>query len=50
VALHHEDVVRGPVAIERDRNGWPRAWWDLAGSAPEFDVGERDGPRERDNG
>ena len=30
-----------PVEIERDEKGWPRAFWELAGSAPDFDLGER---------
>ena len=30
-----------PVEIERDEKGWPRAFWELAGSAPDFDLGDR---------
>jgi hypothetical protein len=30
-----------PPAIERDAKGWPTVFWSLAGSAPEFDVGDR---------
>jgi virulence-associated protein VagC len=40
-------VVLEPVEIERDERGWPQAWWRLAGSAPEFDVGDREAPHER---
>jgi virulence-associated protein VagC len=42
-------VVLEPVEVERDANGWPLAWWQLAGSAPGFDVGERATPHERGN-
>jgi hypothetical protein len=43
VAIRKEgrSLVLEPVEIERDGKGWPEAWWRLAGSAPEFDVGER---------
>jgi virulence-associated protein VagC len=40
-------VVLEPVEIERDEKGWPRAWWSLAGSAPDFDVGDRQASHER---
>ena len=40
-------VVLEPVEIERDEKGWPQAWWCLAGSAPEFDVGDREASHER---
>ncbi len=30
-----------PLEIERDTRGWPIVFWTLAGSAPEFDVGDR---------
>ena len=44
-----EKLVLEPVEIMRDENGWPEAWWDLAGAAPEFDVGDRRIPHERDD-
>ena len=49
VAIRQEgsSVVLEPVEIERDEMGWPQAWWRLAGSAPEFDVGDRETPHER---
>ena len=27
--------------------GWPRAFWELAGSAPDFDLGDRRPEHER---
>jgi hypothetical protein len=36
-----------PVAVRRDAKGWPLAVWELAGSAPDFEVGERSMPHER---
>lgn len=36
-----------PVEIERDRRGWPEAWWRLAGAATEFDIGPRGDAHER---
>lgn len=36
-----------PVEIERDEKGWPRAFWELAGSAPDFDLGDRTAAYER---
>jgi virulence-associated protein VagC len=42
-------LVLEPVESERDENGWPLAFWALAGSAPAFDVGDRRVPHERDN-
>src|SRR5258706_2977279 len=49
VSIHREGerVVLVPVRAERDAQGWPVAWWRLAGAAPEFDVGERAGRHER---
>lgn len=38
-----------PVKIPRDQNGWPLAFWKLAGSAPDFDVGDRRVPHERED-
>ncbi len=34
-------LVLEPVETPRDANGWPQAFWELAGSAPDFTVGER---------
>ncbi len=42
-----EALVLQPVRSERDENGWPLAFWALAGSAPAFDVGDRRAPHER---
>jgi virulence-associated protein VagC len=49
VAIRQEGrrVVLEPIEIERDERGWPEAWWRLAGSAPEFDVGDRGAVHER---
>jgi hypothetical protein len=33
-----EPEGRGAPAIERDAQGWPLAFWELAGSAPHFDL------------
>lgn len=44
-----EALVLEPVEPERDAKGWPLAFWALAGAAPEFDVGERRMPHERDD-
>ena len=40
-------VVLEPAETRRDERGWPEAWWSLAGSAPEFDVGDRQASHER---
>ena len=40
-------LVLEPIELDKDALGWPRAFWDLAGAAPEFDVGERTGRHER---
>ena len=42
-------LVLEPVESERDENGWPLAFWALAGSAPAFDVGDRRVLHEREN-
>jgi len=42
-------LVLEPVELEADEMGWPRAFWELAGSAPEFDLGERGRAHERDD-
>jgi antitoxin VapB len=49
VRVHREGqrLILEPVEIERDTGGWPKAWWRLAGLAPEFDVGERPKAHER---
>ena len=49
VEIHREGerVVLEPPTLERDAQGWPVAWWDLAGAAPEFEVGERPRVHER---
>lgn len=51
VSIHREGerVILEPLHVERDARGWPLAWWQLAGAAPEFDVGERGMPHERDD-
>jgi virulence-associated protein VagC len=51
VAIHREGkrIVLEPLEIERDKNGWPLALWQLAGAAPELDLGERDRPHERND-
>jgi hypothetical protein len=41
------DRQEPPVQIERDEKGWPRAFWELAGSAPDFDLGDRTAAHER---
>jgi virulence-associated protein VagC len=41
-------VVLEPIEIPRDEKGWPEAFWSLAGAAPDFDVGDRHAPHERD--
>jgi virulence-associated protein VagC len=40
-------LVLEPVELETDEMGWPRAFWELAGSAPEFDLGDRSRGHER---
>lgn len=51
VEIHREGerVVLEPPALERDAKGWPVAWWQLAGAAPEFSLGERPTAHERGN-
>ena len=51
VEVHREGdrVVLEPPTLERDAKGWPIAWWQLAGAAPEFAVGERPRAHERGN-
>jgi virulence-associated protein VagC len=40
-------VLLEPVNVPRDKNGWPQAFWDLAGADPEFDLGDRNRGYER---
>lgn len=40
-------LVLEPIEIERDEKGWPRAFWELAGSTPDFDLGDRAAAHER---
>ena len=40
-------VVLEPVDLERDARGWPKAWWSLAGAAPDLDLGDRKARHER---
>jgi virulence-associated protein VagC len=51
VAIRREgrSIVLEPIEIDRDEKGWPQAWWKLAGSEPEFDVGTRRVAHERDD-
>ncbi len=36
-----------PIEIEKDEMGWPCAFWELAGSAPDLDLGDRRQEHER---
>jgi virulence-associated protein VagC len=49
VAIRREGdaLVLEPVETPRDANGWPQAFWELAGAAPDFSVGERAARHER---
>lgn len=40
-------VVLEPFDLERDAQGWPKAWWSLAGAAPDLDLGDRKAHHER---
>lgn len=40
-------VILEEMPVERDAQGWPLAWWKLAGSASGFHVGERPRSHER---
>ena len=46
-ATTEEPDGRGALAIERDGQGWPLAFRELAGSAPGFDLGDRAAAHER---
>jgi len=50
VSIHREGsrLVLEPVELERDEQGWPLAFWALAGAAPDFDLGDR--PRRHERG
>jgi hypothetical protein len=41
------DVLVLDQVVKRDANGWPAAFWQLAGSEPEFSTGARPGHHER---
>ena len=47
ISREGDRVVLSPVSVERDQNGWPRVFWDLAGAVPELDLGDRNVPHER---
>jgi antitoxin VapB len=49
VTIHRagDTVVLEPVTLPRDEQGWPQAFWDLAGADPEFDLGDRTQAHER---
>lgn len=51
VTIHREGqrLVLEPVDLDRDAQGWPQAWWDLAGAATAFNVGDRAHPHERED-
>ena len=40
-------LVLEPIELEKDALGWPRAFWELAGAAPDFDLGDRASRHER---
>jgi virulence-associated protein VagC len=40
-------LVLEPVEVPRDANGWPEAFWALAGAAPGLSVGDRAARHER---
>jgi hypothetical protein len=49
VKVHRQgsSLVLEPIELETDEMGWPRAFWALAGSAPDLDLGDRGRPHER---
>jgi len=49
VAIHREGerIVLTPKRVARDAKGWPLSWWQIAGAAPEFDLGDRVAAHER---
>ena len=40
-------VILEPLRVRRDEKGWPLSLWELAGAAPDLDLGERGRPHER---
>ena len=40
-------LVLEPIELETDALGWPRAFWELAGAAPDLDLGDRASRHER---
>lgn len=40
-------VILEPVEVERDAQGWPLVFWQLAGAWPEFSVEPRPAEHER---
>ncbi len=42
-------VIIEAVEVERDAKGWPVSWWQLAGAAADFEVGERPVQHERND-
>ena len=51
VTVHREGkrIVLEPIELERDAQGWPTAWWILAGAAPDLELGNRRAGHERDD-
>ena len=41
-------IILEPLDLERDAQGWPKAWWSLAGAAPDLELGDRHASHERD--
>ena len=42
-----ERIILEPLQVGCDEEGWPLACWELAGTAPDFGVRERDAPHAR---
>jgi antitoxin VapB len=42
-------LILEPLDIPRDAKGWPTSFWALAGSEPDFSVGERSPAHERES-
>jgi len=40
-------IILEPFDLQRDAQGWPKAWWSLAGAAPDLDLGDRGAFHER---
>jgi virulence-associated protein VagC len=40
-------VILEPLRVRRDDKGWPLSLWELAGAAPDFDLGDRGKAHER---